>query len=88
MTPKISRIVGQCMELEACARSAHQLTSPRLVEHEQRVVAGTAEMTVVGAAFLLAIGRALARTHVENDRQPAYRNSCRSGSGRHPARVS
>ena len=38
-----------------------------LVEHEQRVVAGTAEVAVVGAAFLLAVGRALARIHVEHD---------------------
>jgi hypothetical protein len=29
-----------------------------LVEHEQRVIAGAAEMTVVGRAFLLAMGRA------------------------------
>ena len=38
-----------------------------LVEHEQRVIAGAAEMPVVGAAFLLAVGRALARIHVEHD---------------------
>jgi len=38
-----------------------------LVEHEKRVVAGAAEMPVVGAAFLLAVGRALARIHVEHD---------------------
>src|SRR5919202_2471584 len=38
-----------------------------LVEHEQRVVTGTGKMAVVGAAFLLAIGRAFARIHVEND---------------------
>jgi len=39
-----------------------------LVEHEQRVVARAAEMSVVGAAFLLPVGRALARIHVEHDR--------------------
>ena len=38
-----------------------------LVEHEQRVIAGAAEVAVVGAAFLLAVGRALARIHVEHD---------------------
>src|ERR1700704_334533 len=38
-----------------------------LVEHEERVVAGAAEMPVVGAALLLAVGRALARIHVEHD---------------------
>src|SRR6516165_3276781 len=38
-----------------------------LVEHEQRVIAGAAEMAVIGAAFLIAVGRALARIHVEHD---------------------
>jgi hypothetical protein len=36
--------------------------------HKQRVITGAAEMAVLGAAFLLAIGRALARRHVEHDR--------------------
>jgi hypothetical protein len=39
----------------------------KLVEYEQRMVAGAAEMPVIGAAFLLAVGRALARIHVEHD---------------------
>src|SRR6516162_9813201 len=39
-----------------------------LVEHEYRVIAAAAKMPVVGAAFLLAIGRALARIHIEHDR--------------------
>src|SRR3954454_4376224 len=38
-----------------------------LIEHEQRVIASTSEMTVIGAAFLFAIGRAFARIHVEDD---------------------
>jgi len=38
-----------------------------LVEDEQRVVTGAAEMAVVGAALLLAIGWALARIQVEHD---------------------
>jgi hypothetical protein len=38
-----------------------------LVEYEQRVIAGAAEMAVVGAAFLLTIGWALARIHVEHN---------------------
>src|SRR6516162_5760165 len=45
-----------------------------LVEHEQWVIAGTAEMAVVGAAFLVTVGRALARIQVEHDdlrRSPA-----------------
>jgi hypothetical protein len=37
-----------------------------LVEHEQRVVTGAAEMPVVGAAFLLSVSRAFARIHVEH----------------------
>ena len=39
----------------------------KLVEHEQRVIAGAPEMAVVGAAFLFAVGRALVRIHVEHD---------------------
>ncbi len=38
-----------------------------LVEHEHRVIAPAAEMAVVGAAFLFAVGRALARIHVQHD---------------------
>src|SRR3954453_18327791 len=47
-----------------------------LVEHKQRMIAGTSEMPVVGAAFLFAVGRAFARVHVEYDglwpSPPAY----------------
>ena len=53
-----------------CARCRPQgapLANSELVEHKQRVVAGAAEMAVVSAAFLLALGRALARIHVEHD---------------------
>src|SRR3954453_286188 len=39
----------------------------KLVEHEQWVIAGTSEMTVIGAAFLFAVGGAFARIHVEYD---------------------
>ena len=38
-----------------------------LVEHEQRVVTGTAEVAVPGRALLLAMGRALGAVHVEDD---------------------
>jgi hypothetical protein len=38
-----------------------------LVEHEQRVIAGAGELAVVGSAFLIAMGRADARTHIEHD---------------------
>jgi hypothetical protein len=38
-----------------------------LVEHEQRVIAGAAEMAVVGCALLLSVGRADRAIHVEHD---------------------
>src|SRR5215208_7207740 len=38
-----------------------------LVEHKQRMVTGAGKVAIVGAAFLLAIGRAFARIHVEYD---------------------
>jgi hypothetical protein len=38
-----------------------------LIEYEQRVIAGAAEMAIVGTAFLPPVGRALARIHVKND---------------------
>ena len=39
----------------------------KLVEDEQRVVAGTPEMAVVGRAFLLAMGGADAAVHIQHD---------------------
>src|SRR4051812_17493215 len=38
-----------------------------LVEHEERMIAGAAEMPVVSAAFLFAVSRAFARIHVQYD---------------------
>src|SRR5919112_2999774 len=38
-----------------------------LVEHKQRMITGAGEVAVIGAAFLLAVGRAFARIHVEYD---------------------
>ena len=38
-----------------------------LVEHEQRMIAGTSEVTVVGGSFLFAMGRADAAVPVEGD---------------------
>src|SRR6516162_8072830 len=43
------------------------LNIPELVEHEQRMITSAAKVAVVGAAFLLAVGRAFARIHVEHD---------------------
>jgi hypothetical protein len=39
----------------------------KLVEHDQWVVTGTGEMIVVGAALLVATGRAFRRIHVKDD---------------------
>src|SRR5260221_9318442 len=39
----------------------------KLVEHEQRMIAGAAELAVLGSAVLIAVGRADARIHVEHD---------------------
>ncbi len=44
-----------------------------LVEHEQGMVTGAAEMAVVGGSFLIAMGRADAAVHVEDDH---LRRSC------------
>src|SRR3954454_17931614 len=38
-----------------------------LIEHEQRVIASTSKMTIIGTAFLFAIGRAFARIHIEDN---------------------
>src|SRR3954447_17879420 len=38
-----------------------------LVEHEQRMITGAGKVAVIGAAFLLPVGRAFARIHVEHD---------------------
>jgi len=39
----------------------------KLIEHEQRVVAGEAEMAVVGCTLLLAMGRADRAIHIQHD---------------------
>jgi len=38
-----------------------------LVEHEQRMIAGTGEVAVVGCTFLFAMGRTDARIHIKHD---------------------
>jgi hypothetical protein len=61
--------------LEGCIGSEVQITRPEpatlqvaeLVEHEQRMVARTSEVAVVGRTLLLAMGRTLGAVHVEND---------------------
>ena len=60
------------MDVAGPQRAALQIAE--LVEHEEGMVAGAAEMTVVGGALLVAEGRADARIHVEHDgvgRMPA-----------------
>jgi hypothetical protein len=39
----------------------------KLIEHEQRMIAGAGVMAVPDAHFLLAVGRAYARIHIEHD---------------------
>src|SRR5215210_6187663 len=56
-----------------------------LVEHEQRVIAGAAEVTVVGGAFLLAVGWAHAGVHVEHD--PLHRAASMHDVDPAPAQV-
>src|SRR5688500_6982152 len=62
------------MDVARSQRTPFDITE--LVEDEERVVAGAAEMPIIGAAFLFAVGRALARIHVEHDdlrrSPPAY----------------
>ena len=38
-----------------------------LIEHEQRMIAGTPEVPIVSCAFLVAMGRADEAIHVEDD---------------------
>ena len=45
----------------------HPLQVAELVEHEQGMVAGAAEVAVVGRALLLAVGLADRAVHVEDD---------------------
>jgi hypothetical protein len=53
--------------MDASGSQCAALKIAELVEHEQRVITGAAEMAVIGTAFLCAVGRALARIHVEHD---------------------
>jgi hypothetical protein len=53
--------------VEVARAQGTPLQIAKLVEHEQRVVTGAAEVTVVGAPLLIAVGRALAPIHVEDD---------------------
>jgi hypothetical protein len=49
-----------------CSQEA-ALQVAELIEHEQRMVARASEVTIVGRAFLIAMGRALGAVHVEDD---------------------
>jgi hypothetical protein len=59
------------------------LQIPELVEDEQRMVAGAAEVAVVGRALLLAVGRALRAVQIEDDavRRPARVHPVDPGAG-------
>src|SRR4051812_28885054 len=58
-----------------------------LVEHEERMVAGAAEVAIVGAARLLAVGRADAGVHVQHDPLTG-RRACTTSIPFAPVRVS
>ena len=49
-----------------------------LVEHEQGMVAGAAEVAVVGRALLIAMGLALGTVHVEDEPSGGFRPCTRS----------
>ena len=53
------------MDVARAQRTAFEVAE--LVEHEQRMIAGTREMAVVGCTFLFAMGRTDARIHIEHD---------------------
>src|SRR3954453_13202401 len=59
-TPAVSTV-------EVARPQCASLDVAELVEHKQRMIAGAGEVAVIGAAFLLAVGRAFARIHVEYD---------------------
>ena len=46
---------------------AAPLQIAELIEHEKRVIAGAAEMAVIGRTFLITMGRADGAVHVEHD---------------------
>jgi hypothetical protein len=54
-----------------------------LIEHEQRMVTGAAEVAVIGRALLLAVGRALGAIHVEDNAlgRPALVHPVDPGAG-------
>ena len=52
------------MDIAGAQRTSLQIA--KLVEHEQRMIAGAAEVAVVGGAFLLAMRGAYAAVHVEH----------------------
>src|ERR1019366_9943449 len=58
--PAIGRV-----DVARTQRTTFQITE--LVEDKQRMIAGAAEVPVVGSPFLFAIGRADAGIHVQND---------------------
>ena len=59
---------------QRCARWAGTQSTAfevaKLIEHEQRVIAGAGEVAVIGRALLRAVGRAHAAVDVEHERRP------------------
>jgi hypothetical protein len=53
------------MNVAGTKRGAFQIAE--LIEHEQRMIAGASEVAVVGGAFLITVGWADTRIHVEHD---------------------
>jgi hypothetical protein len=53
------------MDVARTQHAAFQIAE--LIEHEQRMIAGASEVAVVGSAFLIAVGWADTRIHIEHD---------------------
>ena len=69
------------MNVAGPQRTAFEIA--KLVEHEERVIAGAFEMAVPDAQLLLAMGRAHAGVHVEHDasRRPAAMHTVDPSAG-------
>jgi hypothetical protein len=64
---RFEHVLSAVGRMDVALAQRRTLQIAELVEHEQRMVAGAGEVTVVGGAFLIAMGRADTRIHVEHD---------------------